>query len=157
MELFFKNALSKNLFEILNEYINRINLNNTEIFTEAVLKFNLLCYAHIKKLDEEYVDYYEYYSLYDNFYNTWETINNLNNIYSTEIFITILERLNYNDEFTEFFKYLNHIDDNDDDDDEEELYDSDDLVEVFIKKFIYTFKILNNYLYNNNFFKYGFI
>jgi hypothetical protein len=102
-----------------------------------VLKYNLLCYAHIKKLEEEYVDYYDYYSLYDNFYSSMESINNLNNIYSTEIFITILERLGYDDEFTAFFKYLNHIDDNDDEED-------------LIENFIYTFRLLNDCLFNNN-------
>ena len=47
------------------------------------------------------------------FYVSMESINNLNNIYSTEIFITILERLGYNDEFTNYFKRLNHINDED--------------------------------------------
>ncbi len=52
IKLFIKNALSKKLFEFLDEYINRIDLNDTVIFTEAVLKYNLLFYAYIEKLDE---------------------------------------------------------------------------------------------------------
>jgi len=145
--LYANNALSKNLYDIFNEFINRIDLDDLEMFNEAMLKYNLLCYAYIKKLDEEYVEYYDYYSLFDNFYVSMESINNLNNIYSTEIFITILERLGYNDEFTDYFKRLNHIND-EDYEYVNQFYINDD--EDLISKFKDVFEALNRRLYNTN-------
>ena len=145
--LYANNALSKNLYDIFNEFINRIDLDDLEMFNEAMLKYNLLCYAYIKKLDEEYVEYYDYYSLYDNFYVSMESINNLNNIYSTEIFITILERLGYNDEFTDYFKRLNYIND-EDYEYVNQFYINDD--EDLISKFKDVFEVLNRRLYNTN-------
>ena len=51
----------------------------------------------------------------------------------------------YDSEYTKH--NINPVDEVNDDDEDD---DSDDLEEVFIKKIINTFKILNDYLYNNN-------
>ena len=145
--LYNNHVLSKNICKSIYEYCFEFDLDDIADFNKAVLFYNLLCYIHIKKIDEEYIECYDYYSLYYNFYTSIESILNLGDIYTLEDFTLKLFHLGYEDEFTQFFKYLNNIDD--DDYGIERLHPINNDADLY-NLFMHKFECLNRRLYNTN-------
>ena len=118
---------------ILYNNTNHI-LNDSSIYYTTIERFNNCTNLHQLPIEEwtfnEYdVNYVEYLEL---LYSYWDS--------------EYINSSNDNNDDEESYDSDDNDDDSDDNDD-----DDDDLVQVFNKKFINTFQILNEYLYNNNF------